>query len=442
MTSARERELIREAALRPVAQAGLRFWLLAAGLLALVVPGVVAYGYQLTRGLQVTGLNDDVFWGVYTANLVAFIGISYGGAVVSAMLRLTGAEWRAPITRIAEAMALVSLLVGATFAVVHVGRPERLWEIAVSPNLRSPIVWDVLAIGTYLFATLALLYLPLIPDIATTRNHLGRRFSRPRRALYAMLALGWRGLPEQRRALSRGMTAMAILIIPLAVSVHSVLAWAFGVTSRPGWHSSIFGPYFVVAALLSGVATVVLVTAAFRRAYRLEAFITERHFVYLGYLMLALGTGYLYLTVSELLTEGYMSSEAGAPVVEALLLKEFAPLFWLFVVAGGVIPTLLILVPRTRTIRGITTAAAFAVAALWLKRVLIVVPPLSQHLYRDGSLPYRASATEALVTIAAVAAIPLLLMFFFRLFPVLSIFEMEEAAAAAHEPTESMITAA
>jgi Ni/Fe-hydrogenase subunit HybB-like protein len=421
-------EDVRTAALRPILGGGLRFWVIAGMLTALVIPGVVAYVTQLRSGLGVTGLSDDVFWGVYTANLVAFIGISYGGAVVSAVLRLTDAHWRAPITRMAEAMALISLMIGASFAVIHVGRPTRLWEMATSPNFSSPLVWDMIAISTYLAATAVLLYLPLIPDLAIARERLGSRAGGWRLAIYRLLSARWRGLPRQRRLLNWGMDGVALLIIPLAVAVHSVLAWAFGLTSRAGWHSSVLGPYFVVAALLSGVATVILVIAAFRKAYHLEQFIEERHFRYLASLMLALGVAYLYLTIAELLTEGYVLNEESAPALEALLLDRFAPLFWLFVVVGGAIPTLLVSLPWTRTIPGIVIAATLAVAGMWLKRILIVVPPLSQHVFEAESVAYRPSMVEALVTLSAAAAIPLLLMLFFRVFPVLSISEMEDVA--------------
>ena len=419
---------IREAALRPILGGGRRFWMIVALLSALVIPGVVAYVIQLRRGLGVTGLSDQVFWGVYTANLVAFIGISYGGAVVSAILRLTDAPWRAPITRLAEAMALISLAVGASFAVIHVGHPSRLWEMVTSPNFSSPLVWDMVAISTYLGATMILLYLPLIPDMAIARQRLGRQAGSWRLGIYRVLSARWRDLPGQRRLLNWGMDGVALLIIPLAIAVHSVLAWAFALTSRPGWHSTAFGPYFVIAALLSGVAAVILVVAAFRKAYHLEQFIEERHFRYLASVMLVLGAGYLYFTIAELLTEGYVLDEESAPALEALLLERFAPLFWLFIIVGGAIPTVLVSLPRTRTITGIVIAAALAVAGMWLKRLLIVVPPLSQRLFEGEVAAYRPSTVEALVTLSAVAAIPLLLMLFFRVFPVLSIAEMEEMA--------------
>lgn len=422
-----EFEDIVDAAVRPMVHAGIRFWVLAAVLSVIVGAGVAAYVVQVINGLGVTGYNDSVFWATYEANLVAFIGISYGGAVTSALLRLAGAPWRAPIVRLAEGMALVSLCVGSLFAIIHVGRPERLWELFVYPHYTSPIVWDMVAILTYIVATTVFLYLPLIPDMGVVRDHLGERAGW-RKHIYRALALGWRGLPEQRRVVARGMTIMAIAIIPLAVSVHSVLAWAFGLTVRVGWHSTLLAPYFVIAALLSGVATVIVTVAAFRYAYHLEDYITVKQFRYLGYLMLSLGLVYLYMTVSELLTESYVLDEETGPLLETMLLGSYAPLFWFFVIIGGGIPTLLVILPWTRNVRGITIAAALAVAGMWVKRLVIVIPPLTQPYLGQPARPYDVSIIELLVTLGAMAAIPLFLMVLFRFIPVLAITEMQEIA--------------
>src|SRR6476469_1102430 len=165
-------EAIREAAFRPAGRSSWRFWLLASALGLLVAWALVAYVVQLIEGLRVAGYSDKAFWGIYEANLVAFIGVSYGGAMVSAILRLTQATWRAPITRLAEAMAVFSLLVGMLFAVVNLGRPDRIWLMVISPQIGSPIIWDFVAIMTYLAATLIFLYLPLIPDLAIMRDQL------------------------------------------------------------------------------------------------------------------------------------------------------------------------------------------------------------------------------------------------------------------------------
>jgi Ni/Fe-hydrogenase subunit HybB-like protein len=424
-----EREELQNAALRPILYSGRGFRWLGLILGIIVLLGAVAYGNQIFDGLGVTGLNNDVFWGIYITNLVAFIGISYGGAIVSAILRLTNSAWRAPITRLAEAMAVAALLVGALFPIIDLGRPDHIWRLLTSPNLTSPVIWDVLAISTYLIATLLFFYLPLIPDLAVCRDSLGTRVGQWRRKVYSILALGWQGLPGQVQLLNRGTKIISIIIIPLAVMVHSVLSWVFAVTSRPGWHSTIFGPYFVVAALFSGVAAVVLVVAAFRKAYHLERYIGEKQIRYLGYLMLVLGIMYLYFTFSEFLTEGYTLDANTVPIMESLLLTNYAPLFWLFVVAAGIVPVLLVAIPKTRTVRGLVIASALAVGGMWLKRFLILVPTMRQALFPSATLGYAGSLTETAITLAAVAAIPLILMLIFRIFPILSMYEMEEVGA-------------
>lgn len=416
---------VHEAAMRPLGHSGWRFWALAGGLAALVGLALIAYVTQVMSGLGSAGYSDRGFWGIYEANLVDFIGVSYGGALVSAILRLTNAKWRAPITRLAEAMAVFSLIVGAAFAVVHLGRPDRMWELVVDAHGSSPIIWDFIAVMTYMVATFIFLYLPLIPDLAVLRD-------RPdvahgwRRRMYTMLSLRWHGRADQRRLLAQSMTAIAILIIPIAVLVHSVLSWAFAVNSRPGWNSTIFAPYFVVAALYSGVALVIVVVAGFRKAYHLESFIGAKHFRYLGFLMATLGLLYLYMTFTEMLTEGYTLNEESTPLLTALLIGRYAPYFWLFVVAGGLVPVALVAFRWTRTIPGIVTASALVVFGMWLKRLVIVVPAVANPLISGPWGSFHLSWVSIAITIGGAAAIPLMLMLFFKFFPILPIHEMEE----------------
>ena len=243
-----------------------------------------------------------------------------------------------------------------------------------------------------------------------------------------MISLKWKGVPTQRKTLARMMTVMAVLIIPLAISVHSVLAWVFAVTSREGWHSSIFGPYFVVGALFSGVAAVILVVSAFRKAYHLEKFIGQKQFRYMGLLMLVLGATYLYFTFAEFLTEGYVQYVNTVPFLRSLLAADYAPIFWPFVILGLIIPVLLVAIPKTRNVKGVTIAALLVVAAMWVKRFLIIVPPLRHGFLGNPNPSYTGNWVEWVITLGAVAAIPFFLMLMFRLFPVLPIYEMQEIA--------------
>lgn len=434
-----ERAQLEETAMRPIVRPGEYFWVIAAALSVLVFMALVAYLQQLKEGLGTTGLNQRVSWGFYIGDMVFFIGVSYGGAMTSAILRLTNAPWRAPLSRIAETMAVMSVMVGALFPLIDMGRPERMIYLFRYGQVGSPVLWDVIAVTTYLAAGAIFLYLPLIPDIAVCRDRLGPNAGKLRQLLYERLALGWQGTPAQKRVLNWSTTVVAIVIIPLAVSVHSVLAFLFGVTSRPGWDSTIFAPYFVLAAMFSGVATVILATAAFRWAYHLEAYIQLKHFQYLGFIMITLGAGYGYFMFSEYLTEGYKMHGHVAPMLELLLVGKLAPFMWLFGIGGLIVPILMVALPWTRTISGITIAAIAVVLAMWLKRFLIVVPGLAEPLMPTELVIYWPSRVEIAITLGAAAAIPLLMMLFFRLFPIISVFEIEEIAEEeSHRLEEAM----
>lgn len=432
-----DQELL-EAAIRPMGRPGRGFWIVAGIAAALALVGTVAYGIQLVNGLSVTGYNDRVFWALYEATLVTFIGFSYGGALVSAILRLVGASWRGRVTRIAEVSALATLLVGALYPIIHLGRPDRVLEIIFQPNFQSPIVWDMYAIFTYILATLVLLALPLIPDFAAVKDHpaVGRRRGR----LYRALSFGWRGLPSQRQALNRALTVVAILIVPLAVIVHTVLSYAFSLTSRPGWHSTIFGPYFVIGAVYSGVAIVILAALAYRSAYRLHAWIDDRVLRYLGYILVALAVAYGYSTFTELTTAGYVGQAADANILYSLIFTDYALAFWGFVAFGLLVPILLVAVPRLRTGLGLGIASVCVVVAMLLKRFLIIVPPEAQPLIGLEQGTYTPSLVELAVVGGGIGGIILIMLVLFRVVPVLSINEIQELEGPAEvEETEPAV---
>jgi Ni/Fe-hydrogenase subunit HybB-like protein len=430
---AESRTPIEEVAIRPIMRDSFTFWAILAGLEFLVVLALIAYAIQVKEGLKVTGLNQQVSWGFYITDMVFFIGVSYGGAMTSAILRLTNAPWRAPLTRMAEAMAVAALLVGAVFPLVDLGRPDRMINVFRYGQIGSPVLWDVVAITLYMAVSSVFLLLPLIPDVAFCRDRLGPAAGRLRQTVYSLLSFGWQGTARQRRILNGNTTIIAVIIIPLAVSVHSVLAWLFAVTIRPGWNSTIFAPYFVLGAMFSGVATVILVVAAFRKAYHLEEYISELHFKYLANILLALGMGYAYFMFSEYLTEGYKLEQGSGPLLEAMMLGQFAPLFWTFLLGCLLLPLALLSLPATRNILGISVASVLVVAGMWLKRFLIVVPSMAKPMMPLDWGTYSPSLTEITITVGAVAAIPLMLMIFFRFFPIISIYEMEEAAEAQHK---------
>jgi len=434
----------RAASLVPFGKPSLRWWLVVGALGAVVSVGIYAWIQQLRGGMAVSGFNDRAFWAIDIANVVTFIGVSYGGAVVSAILRLTGATWRAPLTRLAEGTAVVTVLIGSALIIPHIGNPILLWELVVRPNLSAPVFWDFVAVMTYTAASLVFFALPLVPDMAVlSGDEHAEKLGARRRTLYKFVSRGWVGAPRQRQVLAGALGLVSIMIIPLAVSVHSVLAWAMATTSRPWWHESIWAPQFVVAALYSGVALVILVAAGFRRGYHLEAFINERHFVRLGFILATFSATYIYLTFADILPGAYVAENGVSAVFGELLVGRLAPWFWMFAIVGGVMPLLLVALPWTRNIRGMVLASLLVVPMMWLKRMLMVIAPANYSVV-DGEVgAYHFTWVSIAITLAALAGVPLLLMLLFRVVPLLSIDEIEEieeeqemanaAAAAAYQ---------
>lgn len=329
-------------------KSGLSFYAWVGLLGALFLTGVYAYIQQLREGLGVTAMRDYVSWGLYITNFVFFIGISHVGALMSAILRITGAGWRKPITRMAEAITFSSLFFGALMPIIDLGRPDRILNMFLYPRIQSPIIWDFVCIFTYLTGSTIFLFLPMIPDIAILRDLASIKGLRHR--LYSLLSLGWRGTPDQHHRLEKAMAVMAILIIPIAVSVHTVVSWIFGMTLRPGWNSTIFGPYFVMGALVSGAASVVIAMAAFRKFYHLEEYITVKHFRNMALLTTVLALIYIYFNIAEYLTLGYKMEGAEAGLLYSLLGGEYALAFWLVQIGGLFLPVLLFLLPEIKVV--------------------------------------------------------------------------------------------
>jgi len=396
----------------------------------------LAWIRQLDEGLAVTGLTDRISWGIYISGFIYFIGISYGGTMVSAILRLTKTEWRRPITRIAEASTAAALMVAVMMPIFDMGRPERVWSLILYGRIESPLVWDFIAIGTYLAGSLLFLYLALIPDFATMDRVLPRRV-RVRRVAYRFLKMRWEGTPAQKRSLERALLAISIIIIPIAVSAHTVLSWMFGMTTRTGWHSSIFGPYFVGAALFSGIAIVVVAMAIFRRAHHLEDLITEDHFRKMANILLVFSLTYLYFTLNEYLTITFQPSTDEQILLQLLVEGPLAPYFW-FSTLSLVLVTVLLALPRTRTIRWITVSALLLNVSLWVKRIVIVIPSMAVPLVPgDTVATYSPTWVEWAITAGSFASFCLIFAVFAKLFPMVSLWEIEEGEEAARLAAES-----
>jgi molybdopterin-containing oxidoreductase family membrane subunit len=427
-------EGVDEALLAPLQRTTWRFYAFVATMGAIVALGLYAYSVQLQAGLAATGLTNRVSWGLYIANLVFFIGISYGGTLISAILRLTKAEWRRPITRLAEMTTVMSLLIAVGFPLLDLGRPDRMANIFLYGRIESPILWDFIGIGTYLAGALLFLYLPLIPDLAIVRGRV--KAGRFRSLAYRLVGKGWTGSPRQKRSLESSIGIAAVVIIPVAISVHTVLSWIFGMTLRVGWHTAIFGPYFVGGAIFSGIATVVIAMAIFRRIYRLEKYITVKHFRHLGALLLVLDLVVIYFTINEYLTAAYGAETQDVLWLKVLSSGPYAYLFWLMLVGGFVLPA--ILLAGWRTVGGIVVASVIVTIAMWLERFLIVVPTMTTPQMGFSWGLYTPTWVEWSITAAAVAGFALLCSVFSKVFPIVSIWETREGATRAAEPKEAL----
>jgi len=320
-----------ERLIAPLFRSGPLFYALFFGLLAIVLWGMLVYLHQVLRGLTVTGMQRPAYWGVYMVNFIFFIGISHAGTLISAILRVTQAEWRRPITRIAEAITVFALIVGTLQILFDMGRPDRVLYVFRFGRLQSPLLWDAISVTTYLLGSMMYLYLPLIPDAAILRDHLPPTAPPWRRRLYRLLALGWRGNRTQWVRLEKVIAVMAVIIIPIAVSVHTIISWILATTVQPGWHSTIFGPYFVVGAIFSGIAALFIAMTLMRRVFHLEAYIAEKQYKYLGFLLITMSAVWFYFTYAEHLTLAAGQQEAEFPVLTSKLWGTYAPGFWIMV---------------------------------------------------------------------------------------------------------------
>ncbi|HPG10453.1 MAG TPA: polysulfide reductase NrfD [Chitinophagaceae bacterium] len=382
--------------------------------------GGYALYLQVIKGHKITGMRDNVVWGLYIANFIFFIGISYAGAVISGILHILKVEWRKPIIRIAEMITVISTIIGPIFILLCIGRLDRLHHLFLYPRLQSPITWDVLAILTYFAGSVIFLYLALIKDFAIYRDA-NLKVPKWKQKMYKILAIGYKGTPSQKRHISISMNLMAIMIVPLAIIVHSVLSWIFGMTLRPGWHSTIFGPYFVLAAIYSGTGVLIMAMWVYRKMYKLNSYLQDKHFIYLGYIMMILGAAYGYFTFSEYLTGWYGSEKWDSEVIGKLFNPAEYGWWFLFAnVAGIILPILIVAIPKTRTPNLIAIASFFMVLALWVKRYLIIVPTLESPLLpmqdtRPEFVKYSATWVEWALTFAGIAT-------FFLFFTIMSKF--------------------
>lgn len=405
----------------------------------LVALGVCLYAYylQLTKGLGVTGLRDYVSWGMYIANFVFFVASSLIGMLISAVLGLSGAKWITPLTRIAEIIAVAFAAVAGLVIIADMGRPERLPYVFIHGRFQSPILWDVTVVTTYVVISALLLYLPLIPDLAISNQRLSGG-SKWLRVIHKTLSLGWKGDALQKSIIQKCVGILLVLIVPVALAIHTVTSWLFAATPRAGWNSTIIGPYFVTGAFVAGCASVIIAMYFFQRNYKLHDYITDEHFDKMGKLLVLVSLVYLYFNVNEFLVPGYKLEKAESKHLYELFAGRYAVMFWSVQMLGLIIPIVLLLFKQMRKAFPMLVIAIFVFVASWLKRYLIVVPTMEHPFLPVQYVPenfkvYSPTLIETAVTLGSFILVLIIVTVLSKFLPIIPIEETIHERVANHQ---------
>ena len=366
--------------LAPLEGASLGYWLLLGISVAFVALAGGIWIYQVYRGLGIAGYYHPIFWGAYIVTFVFWVGIAHAGTLISAILFLFRAKWRNAINRSAEAMTVIAVLTAAQFLGIHVGRIWKSYFILPYPNQRglwvnfkSPLLWDTFAITTYATISIVFLYVGLIPDLAIARD----RAVGWRKLLYGVLSLGWQGTANQWKAHNRSVLHLSGLATPLVLSVHSVVSWDFAVSIVPGWHATIFAPYFVAGAIFSGFAMVLTVMIPVRRIYGLEGYITNYHFENMSRFLLLTSIIVTYAYGAEYFMAWYSGVESEQT---AFYKRAFGPYWistWTMILCNGVFPQLLWFKRLRVNVPFLFVLSVLINIGMWFERYVIIVSSLS-----------------------------------------------------------------
>lgn len=416
-------------------KAGKGWWFAFACALAALAWGVWAVGYLFSKGIGTWGLNRTVGWAFDITNFVFWIGIGHAGTLISAILFLFRQRWRTSVNRAAEAMTIFAVICAGLFPVIHMGRPWLAFWMLPYPNtrgplwvnFRSPLVWDFFAIATYFTISLLFWYFGLIPDLATVRD---TTRSRLRRAVARVLSLGWNGSAKQWLRYETVYLLLAGLATPLVVSVHTIVSWDFATSVIPGWHATIFPPYFVTGAIFSGMAMVLTLMILCRATMGLQDYLTLRHLDVMAKLVLVTGSlvGLAYLT--ELFTAFYSSSHFEQFVFLNRLRGPLAWAYWTMVSCNVLVPQLL----WSKKIRQ-SPAALFVISLLvnvgmWFERFVIIVTSLHRDFLPSSWSSYTPTIVEIATLVGSLGLFFTLFLLFVRFVPVLAIAEVKAALSA------------
>jgi molybdopterin-containing oxidoreductase family membrane subunit len=418
----RKRELVKEfSPMLEISSLGSKIWI--GSLIAIILVGIYAFILQFMKGHIITGMRDNVVWGIYIINFIFFVGISYSGAFIAGILHFFKTPWKNSVSRIVEVITVLSLIIGPVFILLCIGRLDRLHYLFIYPRIQSPITWDIIAIMTDLVGCFIYLYLTFIPDFAILRDNDDIKVAGWKKKMYKFLAMNYHDTPEQRERLHKITRTMSAMIIAMAIVAYTVLAWIFSLTLQPGWNSTIFAPYFIVAGLYSGVGVIIVSMYFIRKYFHLEKYIRKVHFIGAGVVLLVMALLFGYFTFSEYFPKWFSHKTKDVELLDLL----FSQYFWEFIFAnyiGVLVPIAILFFKRFRTIKSITFAGIIAVLGLWMNRFLIVVPTLETPYLpiqdtRPEYLMYSATWVEWSLTFTGIAAFLLFFTLIIKFVPII-----------------------
>lgn len=426
--------LVNRVVLNMLEPPGKGWYMLFAIALTAVAIGAFCWTRQILFGMGESGKNIPIGWSFYITNFVFWVGIAHSGTLISAVLYLFRAKFRMPIYRIAEAMTVFAVLTAGLFPLIHLGRvwffywlmpypnQRTLW-----PNFRSPLMWDVFAVSTYLTVSGTFFIVGLIPDIAAARDQARSKF---RKALYTVCALGWSGSAEQWKHYTSGYLLFAALATPLVVSVHSVVSWDFAMSIIPGWHSAIFPPYFVAGAIFSGCAMVLTLAIPIRKAFSLEKIILVEHLEALSKIIIATSLIVTYSYACEFYIAWYSRSEFEQSQFMYRAFGHYAAFFWLMVICNCAVPQLLWIKKIRTSVRSLFAISILINIGMWFERFNIIVQSLSYDFLPSSWGLYNISLVDYGMTIGAFGWFSMWMLLFIKLFPAVSLNEVKEVLPA------------
>jgi Ni/Fe-hydrogenase subunit HybB-like protein len=396
----------------------------------------MAVTWLLIKGTGIWGVNIPVGWGFAIINFVWWIGIGHAGTLISAILLLLKQGWRTSINRFAEGMTIFAVMCAGLFPLIHTGRPwlAAYWlfpypnSMAIWPQFRSPLIWDVFAVSTYFTVSLLFWYVGLIPDLATLRD---KAKLKPVKVAYGMLALGWRGSARHWQRYEHVYLLLAGLSTPLVLSVHTVVSFDFAIGIIPGWHATIFPPYFVAGAIYAGFAMVLTLAIPIRKLYGLEDFITLRHLENMGKVTLVTGMIVAYGYISEAFFGFYSANKYEGFMIWNRMTGPYWPIYWTLVLCNILMPQLLwFRAVRTSTV-GLFAIAMVVNVGMWLERFVIVVTSLHRDFLPSSWGMYYPTIWDWMTFIGTIGMFVTLFFLFIRFLPMISIFEMRTLAPEA-----------